>query len=100
MNRIIPDGSLCLYRKDPGGSRNGKIVLVEFSNTIDADSGSRYTVKEYESTKREDEGGWQHQRIRLKPRSFDADFQTIEVSDDPDDDFSVVGVFVAILEKT
>ncbi|MCH8553114.1 MAG: DUF2075 domain-containing protein [Natronospirillum sp.] len=99
MNRIIPNGALCLFRRDPGGSRNGKIVLVEFSDTIDSDSGSRYTVKEYESTKTEDEQGWKHQRILLKPRSFNAEFKTIEVSDDPDLHFRVVGEFLSLLEE-
>ncbi|TGG93588.1 DUF2075 domain-containing protein [Natronospirillum operosum] len=98
MNRIIPNGALCLFRKERGGSRNGKIVLVEFSDTIDADSGSRYTVKEYVSTKIEDETGWQHQRILLKPRSFSAEFNTIEVSDDADVHFRVVGEFLSLLE--
>lgn len=29
MNRVIPNGSICLFKPDSGGSRNGKIVLVE-----------------------------------------------------------------------
>jgi len=27
FNQFLPDGSLCIFRRDPGGSRNGKIVL-------------------------------------------------------------------------
>ena len=27
MEPDIPDGALCIFRKDPGGSRNGKTVL-------------------------------------------------------------------------
>jgi hypothetical protein len=40
MNKIIPNNSVCLFRKDTGGSRNGKIVLAEVSNLQDPDSGS------------------------------------------------------------
>ena len=29
MNRTIPNGSICLFKSYTGGSRNGKIVLVE-----------------------------------------------------------------------
>ena len=31
MNRVIPNGSICLFKPYTGGSRNGKIVLVENS---------------------------------------------------------------------
>jgi phage repressor protein C with HTH and peptisase S24 domain len=31
MEPKIHNGSLCLFRKDPGGSRNGKIVLCQIS---------------------------------------------------------------------
>ena len=55
MNKVIPNGALCLFRKYSGGSRNGQIVLVENTNMHDFDFGSCYTVKEYESKKYEDE---------------------------------------------
>ena len=44
MNKVIPNGAWCLFRKDPGGSREGKIVLVEHSNIQDNDFGSGYTI--------------------------------------------------------
>jgi len=31
MEPLIADGQLCVFRKDPGGSRNGKIVLCEIA---------------------------------------------------------------------
>lgn len=31
MNKVIPNGSICLFRKYFGGSRNGQIVLVELT---------------------------------------------------------------------
>jgi uncharacterized protein len=54
MNRIIPNGSICLFRKERGGSRNGKLVLVELREVY-ADTASRFTVKEYRSIKAQTE---------------------------------------------
>ena len=97
MNQIIPNGSTCLFRQDPGGSRNGKIVLVECLSAQDGDEGTRFTVKEYESTKTQTAEGWEHQRILLKPRSTDQEFEAIELTDDQDYRYQVVGVFVRVL---
>ncbi|WP_104416442.1 DNA/RNA helicase domain-containing protein [Marinobacter persicus] len=100
MNRVIPNGALCLFRTDLGGSRSGKTVLVECIDSVDADSGSRYTVKVYESFKTEDEYGWRHQRIQLKPNSYDNDFQPIELSDHQDQQYRVVGEFICLIEQS
>ena len=97
MNRIIPNGSVCLFRRSPEGSRNGKIVLVESTDLQDDQSGSRYTVKEYESLKHQTDEGWVHQRIRLKPRSTDPSFQTIELTPDKADSYQIIGEFVCVI---
>ncbi|MEX0740807.1 MAG: DNA/RNA helicase domain-containing protein [Pseudohongiella sp.] len=97
MNNIIPNGAMCLFRTDPGGSRNGKIVLVELLDSIDEDSGSHYTVKEYASVKTEDEDGWVHEQIVLKPRSSDPGYQPIVLTADDENRYRVVGVFVRVL---
>jgi len=47
MEPKIPDGSLCLFRKDPGGSRNGKIVLCRISGQ--SDDASLAVIKRYKS---------------------------------------------------
>lgn len=96
MNKIIPNGSLCLFKKDPGGSRNGKIVLVQHTS-IQYESGSRYTVKEYQSKKNTDNEQWIHQSITLKPLSTSKDFKNIILNEDEAIGLKVVGVFVGIL---
>ena len=100
MNEIIPNSAICLFRMNPGGSRNGKIVLVECADIQDGDSGSRYTVKEYQSIKIDTEDGWQHQKILLKPRSHNPDMATIELCGDDDDEhrYRVVGEFLNVIE--
>lgn len=98
MNRIIPNGSICLFSANPGGSRNGKIVLVECSHAADPDTDSRFTVKEYESVKVQQDGGWHHKLIRLLPRSDDESFEPLELTDDQSESYRVVGEFVRVLE--
>ena len=98
MNKIIPNGSYCLFRKYFGGSRNGQIVLAESTSIHDSDFGSCYTIKEYESKKYEDEEGWKHQSIVLKPLSFDSTYEKIVLEDEELSTFKVVGVFECVLE--
>jgi len=97
MNKIIPNGSICLFQKSSGGTRDGKIVLVERNETQDQDSGSNYTVKEYRSNKKYTDSTWEHKSISLIPISIDSSFQTIILSDDELVDFRVIGEFVRVL---
>lgn len=97
MNLKIPNGSYCLFSQDEGGSRNGKIVLVELYNKQDWDLGSRYTIKEYNSKKVPHENHWRHTSISLKPLSDNSDFKTIELTSDETDSFRVVGIFERVL---
>jgi phage repressor protein C with HTH and peptisase S24 domain len=45
MNKRIINGSWCLFKANPGGSRNGKIVLVQHCEIEDPEYGGAYTVK-------------------------------------------------------
>jgi SOS-response transcriptional repressor LexA len=70
MEPLIPDGSLCVFRKGVTGSRQGRLVLVE---ALDSGAGDRYSVKRYRSEKMQtdsadnDSSEWSHQRITLEP---------------------------------
>ncbi|WP_412468202.1 DNA/RNA helicase domain-containing protein [Pedobacter sp. KLB.chiD] len=97
MNKRIPNGAYCLFRKDGGGSREGKIVLVQSTAIQDADFGSGYTVKQYHSKKIITDEGWQHSTIHLEPLSDDLSYHTIELVSDELTDFKVVGVFDRVL---
>ena len=97
MNKIIPNDSICMFRKYSGGSRDGKIVLVELTNIQDPDFGSGYTVKEYRSKKEVNQDLWSHQSITLKPLSYNSEFQAIQLSDDELSNLKVIGVFECIL---
>ena len=98
MNWIIPNGAFCLFRKYKGGSRNGQIVLVENTNMYDSDFGSCYTVKQYDSKKQEDENGWKHQSIILKPLSTESRYENILLENGDLSTFRVIGIFECLLE--
>ena len=98
MNKIIPNGSICLFRKYTGGSRNGQILLVESSSIHDEDFGSCYTIKEYESKKVHHENGWKHETVILKPRSHMVSYSEIELKDDELATFKVLGVFERVIK--
>ncbi|MFN4086229.1 MAG: DNA/RNA helicase domain-containing protein [Spirosomataceae bacterium] len=97
MNKRIPNGSYCLFKQDDGGSRNGKIVLVESTSIYDSDFGSGYTVKEYHSEKNFSVDGWNHESIRLKPLSSFDEYTDIFLSDDDLINFKVVGIFERVI---
>ena len=97
MNKVIPNGSICLFRKYSGGSRNGQIVLVEHTNIQDPDFGSGYTVKEYLSKKNVDNEQWSHQSIILKPLSYDSQYSDIEIAEDELSSLIVRGIFECVL---
>jgi len=97
MNRIIPNGSICMFRKYTGGSRDGKIVLVEHTNIQDPHFGSGYTVKEYRSKKKTEDEVWSHESIILKPLSFNSEYEDIILGDDELSSLKVLGVFECVL---
>lgn len=98
MNRVIPNGSICLFKPDSGGSRNGKIVLVENIDIQDPDFNSAFTIKTYSSIKETTEEGWRHTSIVLRPNSFDSSYKDINVNEENGSGMRVVGEFVSIIK--
>jgi len=92
MEPLIPDGSLCVFRRGVTGSRQGRLVLVEALGEAGAD---RYTVKRYRSEKRQNDAGeWAHQRIRLEP--LNPAFEAWDL-DPQEDRYRILAEFVAVL---
>jgi DUF2075 family protein len=98
MNKKIPNGSYCLFRQDEGGSRNGKIVLVQSTHINDSEFGSGYTVKEYHSEKKIEDDQWKHLAITLKPLSDNSEYKNIEITEDESRSLKVVGIFECVLK--
>ncbi len=100
MNKIIPNGSICLFKRSTEGSRNGKIVLVELYDIQDPDYNSAFTVKKYYSEKSISEDSWSHNSIVLKPQSSDSTFQDIIIKADSENLPKVIGEFIQVLYET
>jgi uncharacterized protein len=99
MNRRIPNGAWCLFRANPSGTREGKVVVVQHRSIEDAETGGRYTIKVYSSEKRAaEDGGWEHLRITLSPDSDRAEFVPIEIElAQGEDGVSVVAEMLVVL---
>jgi phage repressor protein C with HTH and peptisase S24 domain len=92
MEPRIPDGSLNLFRLNPQGSRQGKILLVERFGVLDGSA--RYTIKRYTSRKvAAEDGEWRHEQIRLEP--LNPEFEAWDV--DPEG-FAVVAEWLRVIE--
>lgn len=99
MNRRIPNGAWCLFRLNPGGTRNGKVVVAQHHSIADEETGGQYTVKVYWSEKvAAPEGGWRHARITLSPDSDDPAFAMLAF-DGENSDLRVVAELVSVLDR-
>lgn len=99
MNRVIPNGAIALFKHYKGGSRNGKIVLVENRDVQDEDFNSAFTIKTYTSVKEITEEGWNHEKIQLLPNSFDFSYKPLIITEDNSNEMKVIGEFVSILSN-
>ena len=93
MEPVIPDGSLCIFRRGVTGSRQGRLVLVE---ALGQGANDRYTVKRYRSEKVQlPDGTWSHERIRLEP--LNPEFEAWDL--DPEEDrYRILAEFVQVLD--
>lgn len=98
MNRRIPNGSWCLFKKIPAGSRQGKVVLVQHREISDTDTGGHFTVKVYESKKEVlPNGTWHHASIILRPETTAQGYEPIVLNESQSGELQVIGEFVAVL---
>jgi type I restriction enzyme R subunit len=95
MEPKIPDGSYCLFAAPVTGRRHGKTVLVQLRDSTDPETGERYTVKRYESTKASSGDSWRHVRITLKPEN--PEFTPIELSSEHEGQVQVIAACVDVL---
>jgi hypothetical protein len=98
MNQKIPNGAYCLFEEYTGGTREGKIVLVQSTAIQDSDFGSGYTIKEYHSKKQTTGESWLHETITLKPLSDNPDYQPIVLQADAETEFKVIGIFNRVIQ--
>jgi SOS-response transcriptional repressor LexA len=90
MEPRIPDGSLCVFKRNVTGSRQGRLLVIEHTGL--AENQGRYTIKRYRSEKRMTEEGWEHARVTLEPLN-----PAYEPWDLAPDEFRVVAEFVRVV---
>ena len=97
MEPIINDGDYCVFRANPAGSRQGKIVLAQHYNFYDADYTGGYSIKTYHSKKKQ-EGpeNWTHEEIVLEPKN--ANYNPIIINEENSEEFRIVGEFVGTIK--
>ena len=95
MNKKIPNGSWCIFKANPVGTKQGKIVVAQLQDHIDTDTGASYTIKLYNSSNTLDAENELRQSITLSPASTDRSYQPITVSNG--DDVLIVAELVAVL---
>jgi len=96
MEPKISDGSFCIFRANPVGSRNNKILLVRHSEISDPETGGAYTIKKYYSEKIFNKNGtWRHIKIELKPLNNNYEpFIFENVQEDFEGEFKIIAEFV------
>ena len=96
MEPAIRDGDYLVFRANPTGTRQGKVVLAQYRGAADPDTGGAFTVKRYSSEK---EGGnesdWRHTKVTLSPTNLE--YSPIVLSKDDADFVQVVAEFVTVL---
>lgn len=95
MEPKIPDGSLCLFRKDRGGSRNGKIVLCRIEGF--AGDAPLALIKLYQSERKfaPDTLG-EAKKIVLS--SLNPSHPPLEIK--KGEEFSILGIFERLIETS
>lgn len=92
MEPKIPNGSLCVFRRNVVGSRNNRLVLVRNSELADD---NQYTVKRYKSEKQITEDGFVQTRIRLE--SLNPAYPSWNL-DEEEGKYQIVAEFMRVLE--
>ncbi len=92
MEPRIPDGSLCVFRRNVVGSRQNRLVLVRNSELADD---NQYTVKRYKSEKSYADDGFAQTRIRLE--SLNPAYPSWDL-DEEESKYQVIAEFVAVLD--
>lgn len=95
------DGDYCVFRANPAGTRQGKIVLVQYRGLEDPETGGSFTVKRYRSEKAlngDGRGEWQRVGVKLVPEN--PTFDAITLTPKDEDDVRIVAELVSVLGRS
>lgn len=96
MEPLVPDGSYCLFRPVPAGTRQGRKLLLWHAGITDNETGGQYTLKVYSSEKVTwGNDDWKHERITLKP--LNPQYQPLVLEPDDEGQVRAVAEWVKVL---
>ncbi len=96
MEPVIHDGDYVVFRAQPAGTRQGRIVLAQYRGPADPETGGSFTVKRYSSVKEAvGDGAWRHTRVILEPTN--PTFDPIVLTRDDAEHVQVIAEFAAVL---
>ena len=99
MNRRVPNGAWCIFRMNPRGSRQGKVVVAQHRSIDDPELGGAYTIKVYSSEKVPGQGeDWTHSRITLRPDSEDSGFKPMIFTGQDASDVEIVAEMISVID--
>lgn len=95
MEPRLPNGSYAIFRANPVGTRQSKIVLAQYRGTADPETGGSFTVKKYTSSKaHRSAGDLENKNIWLEP--LNSEFKPITVKSD--EDVRILAEFFELVE--
>jgi hypothetical protein len=101
MNKRIPNGAWCLWRRHQGGEdRIGKVVLVQHRDIQDEGLGAEFTVKVYDAESMSPGGEGAREQllgVALKPDSEDPSFTRIVLEGLQENELRVLAELVEVL---
>jgi phage repressor protein C with HTH and peptisase S24 domain len=99
MEPTIHDGDYCVFRANPAGTRQSKIVLAQYRGPADPETGGSFTIKRYSSEKRHHpDETWTHTTITLSP--LNAAFKPIVLAPSSEHDVTIVAEWIAVLGRS
>jgi phage repressor protein C with HTH and peptisase S24 domain len=95
-NSMLPgirDGDFLVFRAHPSGTKQGKIVLVQYRGPADSDTGGSYTVKKYHSSKViSGDELTENRQVILSPTN--PDYEPIVLTPKDESEFSVIAEYL------
>lgn len=97
MEPLVPSGSFCLFRPVPGGTKDGRKLLVWHEGVADDETGGQFTLKVYRSEKvpSNDDGG---HKVRIVLSPLNPEFSPIELDASDEEKVRVIAELVRVLQ--
>jgi transcriptional regulator with XRE-family HTH domain len=98
MEPTIPDGSICLFKKYSGGSRQGKVLLVQVRGLVDPDTGSSFVLKRYKRITALNDAD-DRSNVIIQLLSDNREYDPIQLKGLSEEAISTLALFVKVLHS-